>query len=73
MDLDDAQADYEALQKTLPTSSRINYGLQEIAYRKKDTNAAIRYCRVYMANAQTNTAEAKIVIDRLKELTAGSR
>ena len=71
--LDDAQADYEALQKTLPTSSRINYGLQEIAYRKKDTNAAIRYCRVYMANAQTNTAEAKIVIDRLKELTAGSR
>ncbi|MCX6892520.1 MAG: hypothetical protein NTX51_13500 [Verrucomicrobia bacterium] len=71
--LDDAQGDYEALQKTLPTSSRINYGLQEIAYRKKDTNAAIRYCRVYMANAQTNTAEAKIVIDRLKELTTGSR
>jgi tetratricopeptide (TPR) repeat protein len=71
--LDDAQQDYEVLQKLLPTSSRVNYGLQEVAYRKKDTNAAIRYCQIYMANAQTNTAEALIVRERLKELRPGPR
>jgi tetratricopeptide (TPR) repeat protein len=71
--LDEAQRDYEVLQKSLPTSPRVNYGLQEIAYRKKDTNAAIRYCQLYLANAQTNTAEAKIVSERLKELRPGSR
>jgi len=71
--LDEAQRDYEALQKPLPTSSRVNFGLQEIAYRKKDTNAAIRYCQIYLANAQTNTAEAKLVSERLKELRPGPR
>jgi tetratricopeptide (TPR) repeat protein len=71
--LDAAQRDYELLQKTMPTSTRVNYGLQEIAYRKKDTNAAIRYCQIYLANAQTNTTEAKTVSERLKELKAGPR
>ena len=70
--LDAAQHDYEALQKSIPTSSRVNYGLQEIAYRKKETNAAIRYCQIYLANTQTNTAEAKLVSARLKELKSGA-
>jgi tetratricopeptide (TPR) repeat protein len=71
--LDDAQRDYDALQKVLPTNIRVNYGLQEIAYRKKDTNAAVRYCQLYLANAQTNTAEAKMIAERLKELRRSPR
>ena len=71
--LDDAQRDYAKLQKVLPTSTRVNYGLQEIAYRRKDTNAAIQYCQLYLANAQTNTAEAKIIAERLKELKRSQR
>ena len=71
--LEPAQRDYEILQKAFPTAFQIYYGLAEIAWQKKDTNAAIRNYQLYLANAQTNTAEAKIVSDRLKELTSGSR
>jgi len=72
--LDAAQRDYETLQKSFPTATWVNYGLQEIAYRKKDTNAAIRYCQIYLARAgqQTNSAEPKLVSARLKELKSGS-
>jgi tetratricopeptide (TPR) repeat protein len=69
--LESAQADYEVLQKAFPTAHQIDYGLAEIAWRKKDTNAAIRYYQLYLANAPTNTAEAKVVSARLKELKPG--
>ena len=70
--LEAAQRDYEVLQKAFPTAFQIYYGLAEIAWRKKDTNAAIRNYQLYLANAQTNTAEAKVVSERLKELKSGS-
>ena len=71
--LEPAQRDYEILQKAFPTAFQIYYGLAEIAWQKKDTNAAIRNYQLYLANAQTNTAEAKSVSDRLKDLTSGPR
>jgi tetratricopeptide (TPR) repeat protein len=71
--LEPAQRDYEILQKIFPTAFQIYYGLAEIAWQKKDTNSAIRNYQLYLANAQTNTAEAKTVSDRLKSLTSGSR
>ena len=77
--LDDSQHDYEELQRALPTDYRLDYGLGEIAYRRKDTNAAIRCYDNYMRNAPINAPEIKretgIVIARLKELRpdAGSR
>jgi len=71
--LDAAKADAEILQKVMPTSTRVSYILQEVAYRKKDTNTAIRYCQIYLANAQTNTTEAIAVSERLTELKAGRR
>jgi tetratricopeptide (TPR) repeat protein len=71
--LEPAQRDYEVLQKAFPTAFQIYYGLAEIAWQKKDTNSAIRNYQLYLANAQTNTAEAKSVSDRLKGLTSGSR
>jgi tetratricopeptide (TPR) repeat protein len=66
--LDAAQNDYEALQKTLPNAYPVYYGLAEIAYLRKDTNAAIRYCELYLANAAPNSEEAKFVSQRLAEL-----
>jgi tetratricopeptide (TPR) repeat protein len=70
--LEAAQRDYEVLQKAFPTAFQIYYGLAEVARQKKDTNAAIRNYQLYLANAQTNTAEAILVSDRLKELKSGS-
>jgi tetratricopeptide (TPR) repeat protein len=70
--LEAAQGDYDVLQKAFPTAHQIYYGLAEVAWRKKDTNAAIRNYQLYLANAQTNTAEAKDVSARLKELKPGS-
>ncbi|MEI6391109.1 MAG: tetratricopeptide repeat protein [Verrucomicrobiota bacterium] len=70
--LDAAQSDYQVLQKAFPASYQVDYGLQDIAYQKKDTNAAIRYCQMYLGKAPTNSAEAKIVSARLKELKSNS-
>jgi len=66
--LDSAQTDYEALQKALPKAYPVYYGLAEIAYLRKETNAAIRYCELYLANAAPNSEEAKFVSQRLAEL-----
>ena len=66
--LEAAQRDYETLQKAYPTAFQINFGLAEIAWQRKDTNAAIRNYQLYLANAPTNTAEAKLVSERLKQL-----
>jgi tetratricopeptide (TPR) repeat protein len=71
--LDAAQHHYEVLQKTFTNAHQIFYGLAETAWRKKDTNAAIRNYQLYLANAATNTPEANIVFARLKELKPGSR
>jgi tetratricopeptide (TPR) repeat protein len=70
--LEDAQRDYDVLQQAFPTAFQIHFGLAEIAWRRKDTNAAIRDYQLYQANAPTNTAEAKLVSERLKELQPGS-
>jgi tetratricopeptide (TPR) repeat protein len=70
--LEDAQRDYDVLQQAIPNAFQIHFGLAEIAWRRKDTNAAIRNYKLYQANAPTNTAEAKLVRERLKELQPGS-
>jgi tetratricopeptide (TPR) repeat protein len=71
--LDLAQRDYEALRKSFPSAYPIYYGLQEIAYRKKDTNAAASYCQRYLAYAPSNTDEAKLIGARLKDLKPDPR
>jgi tetratricopeptide (TPR) repeat protein len=70
--LEAAQRDYEVLQKAFPTAFQIYYGLAEIAWQRKDTNAAVRNYQLYLANAKTNTAEAKLVSERLKGLKSGA-
>jgi tetratricopeptide (TPR) repeat protein len=66
--LDDARADYEKLNQTFTNSFRIEYGLGEIAWRQRQTNAAIKYYKLYLANANTNTTEAANALQRLHQL-----
>ena len=70
--LDDALADYEKLNRTFTNSFRIDYGLGEIAWRKHETNNAIKYYKLYLANANTNTAEATNILQRLRQLEGTS-
>ena len=70
--LDAARADYRRLQQTSTNSFAVAYGLGEIAWREHETNEAIRNYKIYLANANTNTAEATNVIARLRELNGHS-
>jgi tetratricopeptide (TPR) repeat protein len=66
--LDESRRDYETLQAALPNAYQVYFGLAEIAYRRKETNAAIRHYEAYLSNAVTNSTEARFVEDRLKGL-----
>lgn len=72
--LDDAQRDAEALQRELPDSqvqSRMNTTafLGDVAYRKRDTNTALRIYQLYLTKLPTNEVEAiKLVSARINEL-----
>jgi tetratricopeptide (TPR) repeat protein len=66
--LDAARADYLQLQQTYTNLYVAAYGLGEIAWRRHETNEAIRNYQIYLANANTNTSEARTIAERLKSL-----
>ena len=66
--LDVALEDYESLQRQYPKAHQMYYGLGEIAYRRKDTNTAIRHYEAYLTNAPPNNPESAFVVGRLQEL-----
>jgi tetratricopeptide (TPR) repeat protein len=66
--LDAARADYLRLQQTFSNSFQVAYGLGEIAWRQHETNEAVRNYQIYLANANTNSGEARTVLERLREL-----
>ncbi len=70
--LDAARADYKTLQQMYTNSFQVAYGLGEIAWRQRDTNEAIRNYKLYLANVNTNTAEATNIMQRLRELNGRS-
>lgn len=70
--LNEARADYEKLSQSFTNSFRIDYGLGEIAWREHQTNDAIKYYKLYLVHANTNTAEATNVLQRLRELQGRS-
>ncbi len=73
--LDQAQGDYETIQKAYPTEPGIYQALGEIAVKRKDTNSALRNFQLYLANVNTNMVppeELKRVRDRMKELQPGA-
>lgn len=65
---EDAIKDYETVQRQYPKEFTVDFGLGEIAYRRHETNTAIRYYESYLKNAPPNTGEAKAVTERLNEL-----
>jgi tetratricopeptide (TPR) repeat protein len=72
--LDKAQRDYDELHQISPTEPSYHFGLGEVAYKKHDTNSAIRYYQLYLANnPDTNSSDATNVMARLKELKPGLR
>jgi tetratricopeptide (TPR) repeat protein len=66
--LDDARTDYQKLQQSFTNSFQVAYGLGEIAWRKHETNEAVRNFEIYLANVNTNTDEARTIIERLRGL-----
>jgi tetratricopeptide (TPR) repeat protein len=71
--LSEAKQDYQVLSKALPKEFPVYFDLGEIAYREKDTNAAVQYYELYRANAPTNYVDdLKLVATRLEELKHGS-
>jgi len=70
--LQSARGDYLQLQQTYPKSFQVAYGLGEIAWRERDTNQALQYYSVYLANAPTNSAEFKEIHLRVAGLTGKS-
>ena len=66
--LDAARADFEKVRTSQTNSSQAAFGLGEISWRQHNTNEAIRNLEIYLANAPTNTPQAKAVIQRLREL-----
>ena len=70
--LDAARSDYQQLQKAFPKSFQVAFGLGEIAWRQHATNDAIANYHLYLANAPTNTAEARLIGQRLAGLQGKS-
>ena len=70
--LDAARADYKTLQQSFTNSFQIAWGLGEVAWRKHETNEAIKNYELYLAGANTNTDEAKIIVQRLLQLKGKS-
>jgi tetratricopeptide (TPR) repeat protein len=70
--LEEAKQDYISLEKLVPNAYPIYYGLGEIAWRQKDTNAAIQYYDHYLRIAGDTTEEGKTISERLKSLKAAS-
>jgi tetratricopeptide (TPR) repeat protein len=69
--LDKARQDYDYLEILFPNLYQVQYGLGEIAWRQRDTPAAIAHYQNYLTNAPPHTAEAKTVVSRLQELQTG--
>jgi tetratricopeptide (TPR) repeat protein len=76
--LEEAKKDYETLQRLYPTDRRMNYGLGEIAYKQRDTNAALRNYNLYLTNAENpfimppaNSNEVRGVKAKVQELRPG--
>ena len=68
-----AEKDYELLQRIVPRSHFVYYGLGDIAYRRKDYEAAAKYFESYLKYAPSEANkdlqdERKEVQNRLTEI-----
>ncbi len=70
--LDAARADFRRLQADYTNSYKVAYGLGEIAWRRHETNEAIRNYQIYLTNAPANSAELQTTRERLTQLNVTS-
>lgn len=63
-----AESDYLALLKLDTNNFRVYYSLGEIAFQKKDTNAAVRYYHGCLSNSTPAVSEYQFAEARLKAL-----
>jgi tetratricopeptide (TPR) repeat protein len=66
--LDAARTNYEMLQQARTNSPQLAFDLEEIAWRQHDTNEAVRNIEIYLAYAPTNSAQAQLMAERLRQL-----
>lgn len=66
--LDAAHADYEQAARSLTNAYRAYFGLAEIAYRRNDLAATIRFGEMFLSNAPPNLMDYKLIETRLAEL-----
>jgi tetratricopeptide (TPR) repeat protein len=67
--LDLARADLQRLQPgaTNQLQAVIGYYLGEIAWRQQNTNEAVKNYKIYLASANTNSTEARAVLEKLAQ------
>jgi tetratricopeptide (TPR) repeat protein len=66
--LDAARQAYERAAQSGSNAYQAYFHLAQVAYRQKDTNAAIKYVELYRSNAPPNLLDAGLVNDILAEL-----
>jgi tetratricopeptide (TPR) repeat protein len=53
------------------SASQVYFQLQEGAFTDKKTNAAIRFCELYLAHSQPGNEQSKLITERLQQLKSG--
>ncbi|NBV21333.1 MAG: tetratricopeptide repeat protein [Proteobacteria bacterium] len=69
--LDDAAKDYRRVIELAPTTYNGHFGLGEIAWQRKQTADARKHYEAGLKLAPANSPEAKLMHQRLKELSGG--
>ena len=67
-ELEAAREDYELLLKMPGFVQSAKFGLGNIAWRRKDTNAAVAWYQQYLSNASPQSAQYTLAAQRLKQL-----
>jgi tetratricopeptide (TPR) repeat protein len=70
--LDAARQDYEQAAQLLTNACPAWFGLAEVAYRKKDTAALIKYGELFLSNAPPTLPDCRLIKARLAELRTGN-
>ena len=66
--LQEADQDYRLLLAQFPRAVEVNSGLAELALKRNDTNAALRYYDICLTNTAAGSEQRRILSQRIKEL-----
>jgi len=69
--LEAARADYQELVGTVSNGRNALFGLGTVAWRKQDTNLAVRYYEQFLSNGVGQTRQDKLALERLKQMQPG--